>query len=237
MLRLRRRFGALATDNFFRGISAVGKLHPLSRPERHDVTVVRDVAYLDSGARAHRLDVYRPASKNGAAPASLPVVMYAHGGGFRILSKDTHWVMGLVFARAGFVVFNLDYRLAPEHPFPAAVADVCAAYRWVVEHARDYGGDPSRIVLAGESAGANLATTVAIATSYERREPFARLAFDAKVTPRAVVAACGMLQVSDTERFGRRRVLPAFVLDRLHEVSSAYLDEADSSAPGGLDLA
>ena len=50
-------------------------------------------------------------------------MLYVHGGGFRILSKDTHWIMGLAFARRGFLVFNIGYRLAPKHPFPAAIAD------------------------------------------------------------------------------------------------------------------
>ena len=96
-------------------MSAVGRLHPDARPERHGVQIVRDVPYLPSDRREHRLDVYRPARANGP----LPVVVYIHGGGFRILSKDTHWIMALAFARRGFLVFNLSYRLAPRHRFPA----------------------------------------------------------------------------------------------------------------------
>jgi acetyl esterase/lipase len=236
LYRVRRRFGALATDNFFRGISALGKLHPLARPERHKVVVERDVAYRPTGRAAHTLDVYRPAEPSSSG-APRPVAIYAHGGGFRILSKDTHWVMGLVFARAGYVVFNINYELAPRHPFPAAVRDACAAYQWVLGHAQEYGGDPARVVLAGESAGANLATAVAVAASYEREEPFARAIYELGVVPRAVVASCGLLQVSDVERFTRARRLPTFVRDRLDEVSSAYLGAADASAPGGLALA
>jgi acetyl esterase len=232
--RLRQHVGAVATDNFFRGISAVGKLHPLSRPERHGVEVLRNIEYLSTGAEAHRLDVYRPAER---AAAPRPVVMYVHGGGFRILSKDTHWVMALVFARRGFLVFNVNYRLAPTHAFPAAIEDVCAAYQWVVGNAASYGGDASRIVLAGESAGANLVTALAVAACYERPEPFARRAFETAVAPRAVVAQCGMLQVSDAERFSRRRPLPRFIRDRLNEVASAYLDGANPLAPCGLALA
>jgi acetyl esterase len=232
LVDLRRKIGALAVDNFFRGLSAVGRMHPRARPARHGVEVTRDVAYLPDGRPEHRLDVYRPSA--GTAP--WPVVLYVHGGGFRILSKDTHWVMGLAFARRGYLVFNINYRLAPTHPFPAAVEDACAALTWVVENAASYGGDPSRLVLAGESAGGNLVTSLAVASSYARPEPFARAVFEA-AQPRAVVAACGMLQVSEASRFGRRRKLPAFLRDRIAEVSSAYLEQADLSSPGAIDLA
>src|SRR5690606_7801756 len=135
----------------------------------------------------------------------LPTVLYVHGGAFRSLSRRTHWLMGLAFARAGFVVANVDYRLAPAHPFPAAVQDVCAAYTWWAAHAADHGGDPGRLVLAGESAGANLVTSLAICAAWRRPEPWARAVFDAGVAPRAVLPACGILQVSRAERFLERR--------------------------------
>src|SRR5690349_17076567 len=114
-VRVRRRAGALVADNFFRGASAVGRMLPRARPERHQVEVLRDIPYLETGDRAHTLDVYRPIRQDGPEPVPplRPVVMYVHGGGFRILSKDTHWLMALAFARAGYVVFNISYRLAP----------------------------------------------------------------------------------------------------------------------------
>lgn len=226
---LRRRAGALIVDNLFRGISSAGKLHPLSRPESHRVEVLRDISY-GAGARHRRLDVYRPTNRSGP----LPTVIYIHGGGFRILSKDTHWVMALSFARRGYVVFNIDYRLAPEHPFPAALEDCCAAFAWVADNAARYGADRDRLALAGESAGANLVTALAVATAYPRPEPWSRVAWDVGLAPRAVLPACGMLQVSDPGRFGRRKAkLNTFLQDRLHEVSEAYLGRAQ----GDLDLA
>jgi acetyl esterase len=231
--RLRRTSGAFVVDNFFRAIASAGRLHPLARPARHGVEVIPDVAYLPTGEVEHRLDIYRPIER--AAPR--PVVLYVHGGGFRILSKDTHWMMALAFARRGYVVLNISYRLAPRHPFPAAVSDACGAFAWMAEHAREYGGDPARVVLAGESAGANLVTGLAVAACYERPEPFARAVFATGIVPRAVVPACGILQVSDTERFARRKRLPRFLTDRLTEVTDAYLRRADPAAPGGIDLA
>src|SRR5690606_7492163 len=141
----------------------------------------------------HRLDVYRPRDRGRA----LPIVFYVHGGGFRILSKDTHWLMGLAFARRGYLVFNIGYRLAPEHPFPCAVEDVADAFAWMVDHAEADGGDLSRVVYAGESAGANLVTSLALQTVFEREESFARRVFETGISPKAVVPACGLFQVSD----------------------------------------
>ena len=232
---LRRHGGSLLVDGFFRGISRAGQLHPNARPERHGVEVLRDIPYLDSGRAEHRLDVYRPRTSTGER---LPVVLYAHGGGFRILSKDTHWVMGLAFARRGYLVFNIGYRLAPAHPFPAALSDTCDALLWVLKNAQRWGGDLDRLALAGESAGANLVTALTLATSYARPEAFARRIFESGVRPRAVLPACGILQVSDCDRFRRRwPKLGTFVRDRLHEVSVSYLRGVDRSVPGALDLA
>ncbi|MCC6216033.1 MAG: alpha/beta hydrolase [Polyangiaceae bacterium] len=232
--RARQRAGATVVDGFFRGASALGKLHPRARPERHGVAVERDLAYLPTGRREHLLDVYRPLGEDGPRPA----VLYVHGGGFRILSKDTHWVMGLAFARRGYVVFNVSYRLAPEHPFPAAIEDVCAAYRWVVANAARYGADPARLVLAGESAGANLVTALTVALAYPRPEPWARAAYDEGVLPRAVLPACGLFEVGRPERFRDRfPSLSPFVHDRLVEVSRAYLRGAERLPAEAIDLA
>lgn len=232
--RVSRRAGGKVVEGFFRGMSGLGQMHPRARPSRHGVEVVRDVAYLPSGKADHHLDVYRPVGTH--AGKKLPALLYIHGGGFHILSKDTHWVMGLALARAKFVVFSINYRLAPGHRFPGAIEDVCEAYRWVTEHAADYGGDASRLVVAGESAGANLATAVTVAACFEREEPFARRVFETGIAPKAAMPACGILQVSDAQRFARRRPdMPRFVADRIEEVMVAYLGSRDV-VPGSRPL-
>jgi acetyl esterase len=219
-VRARKRAGAMLVDGFFRGLSSAGKLHPLAHPERHDIEVIANVPYLDTGLAEHKLDVYRSRKKK----RPLPVVMYVHGGGFRILSKDSHWLMGLIFARRGYLVFNIGYRLAPTHTYPAAIEDTFAAFEWVVKNAASYGGDPSRIVLAGESAGGNLVTSLALACTHARDEVHARRVFDLGVVPKAVVPACGYLQVSGPERFFDAELkVSRFILDRITEVSGAYL--------------
>ncbi len=220
---VRRRAGAFVTDGFYRTATRVGRLHPLARPARHDVEVLRDVPYRPTGRIEHRLDVYRPRRRTGPAPC----VLYLHGGGFRILSKDSHWMMGMAFARRGYVVFVPSYRLAPRHRYPAAIDDVAAVYAWVVGHAGRYDADPARLVVAGESAGGNLALGLTVAACFDRPESFARRVFETAVVPSATIAACGMLQVTDPERFLRRRRLPAFIADRLVEVRDAYLGPSD----------
>lgn len=234
--RLRRKLGAVVVDNFFLQTARLTRMMPVSHPRLHRVRVDRDLPYQDSGSRDHLLDVYRPADP--PQPGSKrPVVLYIHGGGFRVLSKETHWLFGLMFARRGYVVFNINYRLAPKHPYPAAISDACAAYRWVIENAHRYGGDVSRLVVAGESAGANLATSVSLAACYERTEPWARQVFESEVVPRAVIPACGVLQVSDPERFVRRKHLPSYLHDRLAEVADAYFQRCDIRDRAAFDFA
>jgi acetyl esterase len=96
----------------------------------------------------------------GSAP--WPVLVYLHGGGWVCGSPATHDKLSKRFAEAGYLVFNVDYRLAPEHPFPAPLDDCIQAIRWAVQKAADYGGDPTRLAVGGDSAGGNLAAAAAI---------------------------------------------------------------------------
>jgi acetyl esterase len=101
--------------------------------------------------------VYRP-----ELDGPVPTVVFFHGGGFVIGDLDTHdGVCRLLSKDVGAVVVSVDYRLAPEHRFPAAVEDAEAAVRWVVENIGEYGGDRSRIAVGGDSAGGNLAAVAA----------------------------------------------------------------------------
>ena len=91
----------------------------------------------------------------------LPIVVYFHGGGFVLCDLDTHDAIARALCHgADAIVMNVDYRLAPEHKFPAAVEDAYGATTWVAEHARELGGDARRIAVCGDSAGGNLATVV-----------------------------------------------------------------------------
>lgn len=228
--RVRRGLGAAVTDGFFWGAAkGVGAL-PIARPASHGVEVEKDVPYRRTRRAEHTLDVYRPTR----VPGPLPTVFYVHGGGFRFLSKDTHWVFGLAYARRGYLVLNVNYHLAPAHPFPAAVTDVSAAWQWLVANAERLGGDLSRVVVAGESAGANLSAGLTLMTTYGRPESYARDAFATGVVPRAVVAACGLYDVSRPERFAAEGL---YVRDRLEEVTDAYLHGVTLRDRSTLELA
>ncbi|WP_064742863.1 alpha/beta hydrolase [Pseudonocardia spinosispora] len=95
-------------------------------------------------------------------PKDLPVVVHYHGGGFVVGDLDTYGgVCRTIALQTGAIVVAVNYRLAPEHPFPAAVDDSYAALNWVAEHAEELGADPARLAVCGDSAGGNLAAVVA----------------------------------------------------------------------------
>jgi acetyl esterase len=120
---------------------------------------VRDIQ-VQGGAGMIRAKVYTP--EMGSGPR--PVIVYYHGGGWVIASPETYDASARALAReTGAIVVSVDYRLAPEHKFPAQHDDALAAYRWVAQNAGSIGGDPMRLALAGESAGGNLAVATAIA--------------------------------------------------------------------------
>jgi acetyl esterase len=108
----------------------------------------------DRAARVYRPDVQGP----------VPTVLFLHGGGFVMGDIDTHDDHArLLCAETGAVVVSVDYRLAPEDPFPAGHLDAVAALHFVADRAGELGGDPTRLAVAGDSAGGNLAAGVAIA--------------------------------------------------------------------------
>lgn len=130
-----------------------------TQPEPRAVAEVRNLtASGPHGAIALRL--YRPAG--AARPA--PTLVYYHGGGWTMGDLDTHDVLCRQLAdESGFVVVSVDYRMGPEHRFPAAVDDVLAATRWLQAQADELGLDASRFAVGGDSAGGNLAAVVALA--------------------------------------------------------------------------
>ncbi len=102
--------------------------------------------------------IYTP---EGEAP--YPVLVYFHGGGWVLSNLDTHDMLCRKFTnRIGCIVVSVDYRLAPEHKFPAAVEDSYAAVQWVAENAHTFDGDATRIAVSGDSAGGNLSAVVTL---------------------------------------------------------------------------
>ena len=116
-----------------------------------------------------RVRIYRPA---GSVARLLPTILYFHGGGWVIGSLEAYDLPCRFFcARTGCAVIAVDYRLAPEHKFPAGLDDAVAAFRWLAGEAVELGIDPDRIVVAGDSAGGTLATVVAQAVRGEPHPP------------------------------------------------------------------
>lgn len=138
---------------------------PFIRPDRDLLRAA--VAYGDTSARL-KVDVY----SRRAPVASAPVLVFVHGGG---------WVSGFKrfqgrplirrLARAGWVCVSVGYRLSPRATFPAQIVDVKTALRWVRDHIVDHGGDPERLVLHGNSAGAHLAALAALSPGFTTWQP------------------------------------------------------------------
>lgn len=113
--------------------------------------------------------VYRP-----AADGPLPIFVFAHGGGFVFCDLDSHDGLCRSFANSiPAVVVSVDYRLAPEHRWPAAAEDVYAVTQWAAAHAHELGGDPAKLVVGGDSAGGNLAAVTALMTRDRGGAPLA----------------------------------------------------------------
>jgi len=220
--RLRRNFGSVIAKSLFEITPAIARQTPLGNPERYGVEKIKNIPYLNTGRKEHLLDVYRPK----LLKENAPVVLYIHGGGFRICSKDSHWMFGLEYAKAGYVVFNINYRLAPRFPFPAGLHDAAHAYRWVVEHAHEYGGDISNLFVAGESAGGNFACNIALAKAFERSEPYLAPVLQSQQAPKGILPACAFLDLGN-DAFHSQQALPKVVLDRMRSITEAYVGPSD----------
>ncbi|MEI7447303.1 MAG: alpha/beta hydrolase [Burkholderiales bacterium] len=174
-----------------------------TQPETPPLPEVRDVA-AEGPAGPIPLRLYRPRTDAGA----LPVLVYYHGGGWVIGDLDTHDVLCRQLAlQSGCAVVSVDYRMGPEHRFPAAVDDCVAATRWVRANAASLGVDASRLAVGGDSAGGNLAAVVAIATRDAGDLPiaFQLLIYPAtdqrRVAPSHTANAQGYLLTADSMRY------------------------------------
>jgi acetyl esterase len=137
--------------------AARAALRNLPRRSFHPELRVQDRA-IDGPAGRINIRIYWPPTDDPAPP----VVMFFHGGGFVVGDLDTHDGTARQHAvGADAIVVSVDYRLAPEHPYPAAIDDAWAATQWVAQHGEEIGADASRLAVAGDSAGGNISAVVA----------------------------------------------------------------------------
>ncbi|WP_304118277.1 alpha/beta hydrolase [Mycolicibacterium bacteremicum] len=181
--------------------------------------------------------VYRPESSD----ARPPVVLFLHGGGWVVGDLDSYDGTAREHAvGAGAVVVSVDYRLAPEHPYPAAVDDVWAVTQWVAEHADELGADATRIAVAGDSAGGNLAAVVALlardagldlrmqllwypATTWDTSLPSFTENADAPILGRGAVGGFSKLYAGDTDLKNPPATLVPARAESLAGVAPAYI--------------
>lgn len=187
--------------------------------------LIENVEYARHDDIAQQLDIVKPKS-----PGPHPVLIYFHGGAFAIGSRRTHRALAVAYASRGYLVCNVDYRLAPKNPFPAALEDACAAWLWASERVGAYGGDVQCMALAGESAGANLALAVTLACCTPRPEPYAARLFERGLRPAAALLYCGFLQASEPTRYSRPGV-SALAARIAADAAQSYLGSS-ASQPG-----
>ena len=127
---------------------------------RQPIGALRDLV-VDGAEGPLAARLYIPTSRTGADPA--PTMLYIHGGGWMYGDLESHDAACRFLAeQSGVQILAIDYRLAPEHPFPAATEDCQAAYRWLVDHAEDVNADPTRLAVGGDSAGGSLSLSTAV---------------------------------------------------------------------------
>lgn len=203
-----------------RAFAALVRWHPQARSAARSSRLLgRNVPYGSQSRGPQVLDIYGPRTQSGP----LPVVLYVHGGGFTIGTKETHEHVARRLAAAGYVVFNIDYRLGAGGAFPHAIEDVCQALLWVLDHGGDYGGDVNRIAYAGESAGANLILALTLAGVRRFDHPWAQAVFARNPRPWAILPACGILEVHRSQRYLERITVRKIYRTRISMVCRGYL--------------
>ncbi len=240
-VRRRRSPYGLCEPNVEQGRARYRRECTLFRGAPTPVAAVRDLT-IPGPDGPLRLRHYAP-----AADGPQPLTVYLHGGGFTIGDLDTHDEPCRILCRHGSQhVLSVEYRLAPEHPFPAALEDARAALRWAQAHTAELGADAARIAIGGDSAGGNLAAVIALETR-DDAPPAAQLliypAVDAQNTrPSQQMFGKGyFLSDEDREAFTGYYLDGTGVADRDWRVAPLYAPDLSGLPPAlvvtaGFDL-
>ncbi|MGB7872575.1 MAG: alpha/beta hydrolase fold domain-containing protein, partial [Mycobacterium sp.] len=163
--RLDPALRAIATTRTNFSLRAIKLMREPFNDRRREAAALTDVSGLriaDDTAQAEAASVPVRVYRGGQTPPA-PVVVYCHAGGFALGNLDTDHRQCVELARRGrCTVVSVDYRLSPEHPYPAPLDDAVSALRWVADNATELGVDAARIAVAGSSAGATLAAGLAL---------------------------------------------------------------------------
>jgi acetyl esterase/lipase len=197
------RIGSLTmVIGFFAGARLIGAVEP---PARDDITVIHNINYRDGKSRSCILDL---AMKKETQGLPRPGIVVIHGGGWIEGDKSSfasreHGVPGNIvdFAALGFVAVTINYRLAAEAPYPAALEDCQCAVRWLRAHAKDYHLDPDHIGAYGNSAGGHLAMLLGMAGKDARLDPDAPYP-EQSSRVQAVVSDSGPIDLVEQYRSG-----------------------------------
>lgn len=187
----------------------------VTQPEPQPVAEVRDHRQENWSARS-----YRP--MGSAADDILPALLYLHGGGWTIGDLDTHDTLCRALCNeSGVAVFSIDYRMGPEHKFPAAVDDTMGALSWLVNQAAELKIDPSRVAVGGDSAGGNLAAVAAL-IARDRGTPNIR--FQLLIYPATDQRGIHDSHVRNGDGLLLTRATLDWFRDQYHSDPSEYLD-------------
>lgn len=192
-----------------------------------DVQLFENIEYgpyqIPQTEHCNILDIYRP--KNSESKI-LPVFIHIHGGGFRLFSKDSHAHIAARIAKMGYVVFNINYRLAPRHPYPEGLVDTINAYKWIIANAGKYNGDLSNLHLMGESAGGNLALSLTLATFGYGEGKIVSMIDKNSVKPKFLAPICAYLEPSNSEKYRNDPEVSPWMVDRMKIIQKSYLPES-----------
>jgi acetyl esterase/lipase len=163
-----------------------------------NVTEITDISYINSGDRGHLLDIYYPNDMDGP----FPVIIHIHGGGFISESKETNKLYGYHLAKNGFIIFNINYRLALDDnktKVPGQIQDVMGALDWIGKNLEQYPANPEKIYIMGASAGAYLATMATLVSESQRLQEIFNVD-KPNLGISALAINCGFLEM-DSKKF------------------------------------
>ena len=199
---------------FWNHVKHTDQVRLATQTEPEGIVRAYNLPYLDTGNPYHTIDVYYPMEHDGP----MPVIIDIHGGGWMYGDKELNRMYCLNLAKRGYVVFNMSYRLVPQVTIKEQLQDVMAAMCWIEAHMGDYPCRSERILLTGDSAGAQLASfTAALLTSKELRGVFEVPACGLKLTALGLVSpvvymnAGGYMGAYTTRMWGKNyKELPTY---------------------------